>query len=111
MKKTATEPRRKRPAEPEPSHGLGKGTPPIGFELEEPRAHVVFLAGGFNEWKIPLRKHTRGKWSAEVELPPGRHEYLFVVDGTWQPDPRSESVVNPFGGVNSVVTVPHANPD
>jgi hypothetical protein len=37
----------------------------------------------------------------------GRHEYLFVVDGQWLPDPKAkESVQNPFGGRNSVLVVP-----
>ena len=41
-----------------------------------------------------------------LELPEGRHEYLFVVDGQWLPDPNAkESVANPYGGRNSVLTV------
>jgi 5'-AMP-activated protein kinase regulatory beta subunit len=48
-----------------------------------------------------------GRWVKELVLPPGRYEYLFVVDGRWQPDPGSaERVANPFGGENGVLVVP-----
>lgn len=79
------------------------------FELINPDAKAVFLAGSFNGWKpeqTPLERTRDGKWLRELRLAPGRHEYLFVVDGSWQPDPRAkESVENPFGGSNSVVTI------
>ena len=46
------------------------------------------------------------RWFGDLELRPGRHEYLFVVDGQWLPDPNArESVQNPFGGKNSVLIV------
>ena len=45
-------------------------------------------------------------WQASIELPRGKHEYRFVIDGEWIADPRAqESVPNPFGGVNSVVCI------
>lgn len=48
-----------------------------------------------------------GKWVKELALPPGRYEYLFVVDGVWVADSAApESVPNPHGGVNSVIVVP-----
>lgn len=53
---------------------------------------------------IPLGE---GKWAKELALPPGRYEYLFVVDDVWVPDPAAtETVPNPFCGVNAVVVVP-----
>ena len=49
---------------------------------------------------------SEGKWITELMLPPGRYEYLFVVDGVWLPDPAAaETVPNPYGGRNSVLTV------
>jgi hypothetical protein len=39
-------------------------------------------------------------------LPPGTYEYCLVVDGEWMPDPLvKDTVLNPFGGRNSVLKV------
>lgn len=47
-----------------------------------------------------------GRWLKELALPPGAHEYRLVVDGEWMADPRgNETAPNPFGGLNSVLTV------
>ena len=80
----------------------------VHFALEDKSAREVFLAGAFNGWDgtaLPLKHDGAGVWSADIELPPGRHEYLFVTDGCWRPDPTAEQVRNEFGGVNSVVTL------
>jgi len=79
------------------------------FELHHDSASNVFIAGTFNDWdptRHALVRGEGGNWRLELPLGPGRHEYLFVADGCWMPDPGSaESVVNPFGGHNSVRTV------
>jgi 1,4-alpha-glucan branching enzyme len=79
----------------------------ITIKLVAPSASQVCIAGTFNEWKTaPLKCARNGEWIGELKLPPGRHEYLFVVDGEWRPDPAArETVPNPFGGLNSVVCV------
>ena len=81
----------------------------IALELVEPAARQVFVAGSFNGWKpetTPLVPLGNGRWKGDLKLGPGRHEYLFVVNGQWRPDPNArESVANPFGGLNSVITV------
>ena len=73
-------------------------------------AKAVHVAGSFNDWKpeqTPLVQISSGHWAGELRLRPGRHEYLFVVDGQWVPDPNAkETVQNPFGGYNSVLSVP-----
>ena len=75
----------------------------------EPAAQQVYVAGSFNGWKpdtTPLMALGNGRWKGDLKLGPGRHEYLFVVDGQWRPDPNArETVQNPFGGRNSVVMV------
>jgi 1,4-alpha-glucan branching enzyme len=80
------------------------------FELVRPEAGAVFLAGSFNDWHptaFPMIAGDDGKWVKELDLPPGRYEYLFVADGVWVEDPvAADSVPNPHGGVNSVVVVP-----
>jgi hypothetical protein len=81
----------------------------VSLELTKPEAKNVFVAGSFNEWKpeeTPLMCVGDGRWAGNLVVKPGRHEYLFVVDGQWLPDPNAkESVQNPFGGRNSVLVV------
>jgi len=79
------------------------------LEFIQPGAKTVFVAASFNHWKpeqTPLEQKGNGRWVGDLAVPPGRHEYLFVVDGKWLPDPKArESVQNPFGGRNSVLVV------
>src|SRR5215831_7939615 len=81
----------------------------VSFELVKPEAKNVCVAGSFNDWqpeRSPLVQMGNGRWVGDVALKPGRHEYLFVVDGQWVPDPNAkESVQNPFGGRNSILGV------
>jgi 1,4-alpha-glucan branching enzyme len=86
---------------PKPAH--------VVVELINPTAKQVFLAGSFNNWQpeqTPLVAAGNGRWTRDLKVGPGRYEYLFVVDGQWLPDPNArQSVENPFGGRNSVLTV------
>ena len=79
------------------------------LELVKPGAKSVCVAGSFNEWTpetTPLVPKGNDRWVGDLTVKPGRHEYLFVVDGQWVPDPNAkESVANPFGGMNSVLIV------
>jgi len=81
----------------------------ISLELFKPGAKQVCVAGSFNEWKpekTPLVPVGNGRWVGDLAVKAGRYEYLFVVDGQWQPDPNAkESVQNPYGGQNSVLIV------
>jgi Glycogen recognition site of AMP-activated protein kinase len=81
----------------------------VSLELVRPEAKRVCVAGSFNGWqpdRTPLRPLGNGHWVGDLTVKPGRHEYLFVVDGQWVPDPNAtETVRNPFGGRNSVLTV------
>jgi len=83
--------------------------PTISLEFVRPGAKQVAVAGSFNDWKperTPLVQIGNGRWVGDLAVKPGRHEYLFVVDGQWLPDPNAkENVQNPFGGKNSVLTV------
>jgi 1,4-alpha-glucan branching enzyme len=78
--------------------------------IAAPDARTVSVAGSFNHWdpnSHPLADPDKsGRWAATLPLPPGRYEYLFVIDGeTWVPDPEAPSVDNGLGGRNSIVTV------
>ena len=81
----------------------------VSLEFIKPDAKEVCVAGSFNEWKpetTPLSLKGNGHWVGNLAVKPGRHEYLFVVDGQWMPDPNArETVQNPFGGKNSVLIV------
>jgi 1,4-alpha-glucan branching enzyme len=92
-------------AESAPAPRVGR----VLFELVRPGAKQVCVAGSFNGWKperSPLVPLGEGRFAADLTVDPGRYEYLFVVDGQWVPDPKAkETVRNPFGGANSVLTV------
>lgn len=92
----------------------GKGAPvsrSITFQFRATPDAEVLLAGTFNAWDpsaYPLKPGIpeRELHQATVELPPGRHEYKFVVNGIWQADPDcQECAANPFGSLNSVIHV------
>jgi len=82
---------------------------PVRFEFNHPTATTVSVAGTFNHWQPEaktLHSSGAGNWWKETNLAPGTYEYCLVVDGQWMPDPRArESVPNPFGGRNSILTV------
>jgi 1,4-alpha-glucan branching enzyme len=90
-----------------PSPGLQ--LQPVRFEFTDPTATIVCVAGTFNQWQPEaktLHSSGVGQWWKETSLAPGTYEYCFIVDGRWMPDPLArESVPNPFGGRNSVLTV------
>ncbi len=91
-------------------HSNGNGRHALHVEFNHPTAAAVAIAGTFNEWRpeaTPRVDMGQGRWLKELVLPPGRYEYLFVADGQWLTDPLAQvTTPNPFGGLNSVVTVP-----
>jgi 1,4-alpha-glucan branching enzyme len=76
------------------------------FSFTAPTAMSVQLVGDFTHWEekpIQLQKGENGVWQATVELEPGTHHYLFLVDGHWRDDPECTlRVGNPFGTENMV---------
>lgn len=88
-------------AEPGPPEGVR----PVRFVLSAGDASRVELAGDFNGWApAPLAKNADGTFELSLALSPGRHEYAFLVDGAWLPDPLAARVVEDgFGGRNSVL--------
>ena len=94
-------------------HSRGSSTPtkhrPVRFTLQDPKAAVVCIAGTFNDWHpsaTPMIAVGDGRWIKTLELEPGMHEYLFVIDGQWVADPGSAiTVPNPFGGINCCLNV------
>jgi len=82
---------------------------PVKFEVNAPKGSAVFLAGSFNNWApnaITLEHIGDGFYTASVPLPPGRHEYKFVINGEWQIDDKCQQwVPNSSGTLNSMVEV------
>lgn len=81
----------------------------VRFAIALPQAREVSLAGDFTQWqpRIPLRRSADGNWVAEIPLPPGNYEYVFVVDDErWITDPRAGRYRDDgFGNRNAVLTV------
>jgi 1,4-alpha-glucan branching enzyme len=83
----------------------------VRFTLFYPKAHSVSIIGSFNQWKsrgYEMKQLTDGNgWVLELELPKGRYEYAFLVDGkVIVPDPSVPfSQSDGFGNSNSVLFV------
>jgi chromosome partitioning protein len=81
----------------------------VRFEADFPRARTVRVTGTFCDWSakgLPLNRREDGLWECHLDLGWGDHEYRFIVDGMWLPDPHNkETVPNEFGGANSLVRV------
>ena len=79
------------------------------FRVEAGDADEVCLAGDFNKWRVcDARMERVGEevWSITVDLPPGRHEYMFVIDGRWVTDPKAMGYSEDgFGNKNAIVVV------
>ena len=76
------------------------------FRYAAPAATSVLLVGEFTEWQqraVVMEKGQDGVWTTALKLPPGKHSYLFIVDGEWCEDPECPvRVPNPFGGHDMV---------
>ena len=82
----------------------------VRFLADFPRATEVRVTGTFSDWSAqgtPLYRRSDGRWECILPLEPGDHEYRYIVDGTWLPDPHNAVVTaNEFGGANSLIAVP-----
>jgi 1,4-alpha-glucan branching enzyme len=82
----------------------------VSFQFTSEPGSKVFVAGSFNNWD-PTQYQMRdnpgsGHCKITLVLPPGRHEYKFVVNGEWCADPNgAECIPNDQGSVNSVISV------
>lgn len=71
----------------------------------------VTVAGSFNGWNsdaLPLTETSPGQFERYVPLPPGRHEYKFVIDGEWILDPENPD--KNADGSNSIAEGPRLSP-
>lgn len=81
----------------------------VVFKVRLPQAKQVNITGSFNGWDRSKDRLSGpdedGWWSITLPLGPGRHEYLFLIDGsTWLVDPHGTATADDgFGGKNSVL--------
>lgn len=82
-------------------------------------AQGVFLSGSFNKWstgKTEMIKTEEG-WYIDLDIPAGRHEYKFIIDGYWKRDFNNLTKISDnCGDYNSVYFKPnytftYSNPD
>lgn len=83
---------------------------PVRLVFREPAAQTVSVAGSWNAWALtdtPMTRAPDGTFHTVVILPPGRHEYMFVVDGgSWVSDPLAELHTDDgFGHRNAVLEI------
>ena len=70
----------------DPGNRVPAGLSPVIFVLSAPSAREVAVIGSFNGWNSAgwtmTRDPSRGLWTLSSALPPGSHEYVFLIDGT-----------------------------
>lgn len=82
----------------------------VRFAVRAPGANQVSLVGTFNRWEkdatLLSAMTADGVWTISLRLPPGRHEYAFIVDGKrWVIDPLAATITDDFGTETSVIRV------
>ncbi|MGC9530021.1 MAG: hypothetical protein ACP5G2_05305 [Candidatus Bipolaricaulaceae bacterium] len=90
---------------PGPPGPLAQGQPGALFAVADLAAQSVAVVGEFSAWQpVPLSDADGdGIWTLVLDLPPGRYEYAFVVDGRWVgQDPSADEYVRAFGEYSSV---------
>jgi len=72
---------------------------PVHFFCRAPEAKVVSLVGDFNGWNPashPMQRQVDGFWFLELPLAHGHHQYLFMVDGEPQLDPKASGIARNY---------------
>lgn len=82
----------------------------VTFRYLASEGSEVLVTGDFVSWAslerhgaLRLNEIAPGEFEITVELTAGRHEYKFIVDGSWHTDPENPTQVDDgFGGFNAV---------
>ncbi|RKZ11431.1 hypothetical protein DRQ32_05955 [bacterium] len=86
-----------------------QNTDGVLFRFYSGSASSVDLAGDFNRWgrdRQSLRALGDGWWELRIPLPPGRYQYVYMVDGVATTPPESTITVDDgFGGRNGSLEV------
>ncbi len=81
---------------------------PIRLVYHAEQAATVEVAGSWSGWEPePMQLTEDGMFFTVVALPPGRHEYMFVIDGEqWASDPTALLTHDDgFGQKNAVLQI------
>ncbi len=93
----------------EPGPGAGSELITLSFALNRPDAQSVALVGTFNDWRPDGHRMVRSvderTWTIRLQVPAGRYEYAFLVDGRFVVgDPNAMfRRTDGFGTYNAVV--------
>lgn len=77
--------------------------------IHAPQAQSVSVAGNFDPWwqkRHPLIRDAEGYWQMNLDLPPGRYEFQFLVDGQWRHNPDFKQIDDGLGSINNIIVVP-----
>lgn len=78
----------------------------VRLTYDDPDAVTVEVSGTFTNWEPRSMMHDGAVWYCDVELTPGNHEYIYLVDKEQVVPPESPySVSDGYGGQNGVLTV------
>ncbi len=80
------------------------------FRVYLPHAATVELLGSFTDWRdrpVRMTRHHPGWWEVDVAVPPGEHQFSYLVDGSvWIADYAAHGVkLNSYGGWTSCLSV------
>lgn len=77
----------------------------VRFDWRGHTEGIVFLAGSFNGWGLPISMSRKGQvWSCVLQLKDGSYDYAYVVDGSLTVDKaRPRRIVKGKGYVNWMV--------
>lgn len=69
----------------------------------------VFLVGSFTRWddRLPMSpvEGCPSVFQAICSLPPGLHQYKFIVDGVWRHDEQSPSMIDALGNIKNYLHI------
>jgi 1,4-alpha-glucan branching enzyme len=87
-----------------------KGRKKVTLECAARPKCEVYVAGTFNGWnpkRTPMKPvDGDGRYRTTLLVPPGRHEYKFVIGNQWRIDENNDAwVPNDFGSLNSLLKV------
>jgi 1,4-alpha-glucan branching enzyme len=92
-------------------------TPDGGFKFRVylPHAAKVELLGTFTDWRerrVAMKREHPGWWEAVLTVPPGEHEFSYLVDGNvWLADYAAHGVkLNAHGSWTSRLSVTAGSP-
>ncbi|KAM3728086.1 Adventurous-gliding motility protein [Dirofilaria immitis] len=77
----------------------------IWFEIRAPTSKIVLLSASFVSWECCLLcqklENDADKFGVWVDIPPGRYEFLFIVDGQWRTSENYATCWNEHGTHNN----------